>query len=512
MTPSPFESGTPRGGWIAIAVVALAAYAGTLWSSFHFDDYALLADPAVTSSNGWWRVFRPGQTRPLTYFTFWLNYRLGGMEPLGYHAVSLALHLAAVATAWVVFRRLAAPWPALIATGVFALHPLQSEAVVYVFARATLLAALFCLLAWRDWLSGRVWRAAGWFVLAILAKEECVAFPVFLWGVEWLQGRWQQVYWPALAGMLAASVAAGVRLLYVASQTKGSGLGRVEGITSWSYLLSQPKVIWNYFSLLLCPVNQNFDHDMRVVIGWDWLSAAAIAGLMAVVGLALWRLRQGGVWLIGALVLLAPSSSMIPLADLMFEHRLYLPLISLAILAGLLLERLPRPAVAAILLALSAATWARGRVWATEETLWSDAAAKSPQKVRPKLHLARAVAQKDPQRARSLLLEARRLDPANPETFTQMGALLLDHRDPYGALQEFDETLRRQRDSPDAYSNRGTALYLLGRLGEAEAEFAKALTLDPCHRNARHNLALVYRTQGDEERRRNVETPPPHCR
>jgi Flp pilus assembly protein TadD len=127
------------------------------------------------------------------------------------------------------------------------------------------------------------------------------------------------------------------------------------------------------------------------------------------------------------------------------------------------------------------------------------------------LQLARAVAQVNPERAVALLEEARRLDASNPETFTQMGSLLLDQRDPYGALQEFDQALRRAPDSPDAHSNRGTALFLLGRLGEAEAEFLEALHLDPCHANARHNLVLLYQTRGEDDRRQEIETPPPAC-
>ena len=69
------------------------------------------------------------------------------------------------------FLRITNPLAALMATAIFALHPLQTEAVAYVFARATLLATLFCLLAWRDWLAENHWRADGWFLLGLLAKE-----------------------------------------------------------------------------------------------------------------------------------------------------------------------------------------------------------------------------------------------------------------------------------------------------------------------------------------------------
>ncbi|MBI3664729.1 MAG: tetratricopeptide repeat protein [Acidobacteria bacterium] len=513
MTPlSPRAGKGSSWGLGAILLLALAAYSQTLASSFHLDDYAIFADPYLTAPGGWWRVFRLEQTRPLTYLTFWLNYCLGEAQPWGYHAVNLVLHLAATAALFSVLPRIVGPRAALIGAALFALHPLQTEAVAYVFARATLLATLLCLVAWRSWLDGRVWPAAGWFALAVLAKEECVAFPVFLLGTEWIEGRWRRASWPPWLCMLGVSAAASGRLLYVAARTKGAGVGpALEGITPWTYLLTQARVIWRYLLLVVWPAGQSIDHDVKVFSHWDWLTVAGFLGLAVLVAASLRWVRAGGIWILGTLVLLAPSSSIVPAADLMFEHRMYLPMISLAVVAGLALARVRPPVLMATALAPTVASGWRARVWRSEESLWSDAAAKSPGSVRSRLQLARAVAATEPERARSLLLKARRLDPRNPETFTQMGTLLLDERDASGALAEFEEALRLQPASVDAHSNRGTALYLLARWEEAEAEFLRALELDPCHFNARHNLALLYSTAGAKTRRRTPPAPS-NCR
>jgi len=186
-------------------------------------------------------------------------------------------------------------------------------------------------------------------------------------------------------------------------------------------------------------------------------------------------------------------------------------MISLAVAAGLLLAKIPRPAVVALAIAMAAGTWARARVWSSEETLWSDTSRKSPAKVRPKLQLARAIAAKDPARAEALLLEAQQFEPENPEVHTQLGTLLLDRGDAAGALRQFDQALRRQPDSADAHSNRGVALYLLGRLEESQSEFERALQLDRCHPNARHNLDLLYKARGDERRRFALERSSTEC-
>ena len=74
---------------VGLAAAVLAVFGGLATASFHLDDYAIFSDPVLTSGSGWWEVWRPIQTRPLTYFTFWLNYQLGGENPAGYHVLSL---------------------------------------------------------------------------------------------------------------------------------------------------------------------------------------------------------------------------------------------------------------------------------------------------------------------------------------------------------------------------------------------------------------------------------------
>ena len=166
--------------------LTLLALSPALVGSFHFDDYFMLTDPVVQARSGWWEVFGFDRTRPLSYLTFWLNYQLGGDDPLGYHILNLLLHLATVLAAWYVFRRLATDRVALLAAGLFALHPVQTEPVNYVFARATILTTLFCLLAWSAWIDGRYKRSVFHFALALLAKEEAAALPLFLLGYEYL--------------------------------------------------------------------------------------------------------------------------------------------------------------------------------------------------------------------------------------------------------------------------------------------------------------------------------------
>src|SRR5450432_2078368 len=159
---------------------ALAAFGGSLGSGFHFDDYAIFSDPVLRSSPGLMHLFDLRQTRPLTYLTFWLNDQAGGQTGFGYHAVNLLLHLAAAMLAYECLRRLLPPQAAFLAAALFAVHPIQAEAVNYVWARSILLAALLCFASLLEWIQDRPFAAVAWFAAALLAKEECAAFPLFL--------------------------------------------------------------------------------------------------------------------------------------------------------------------------------------------------------------------------------------------------------------------------------------------------------------------------------------------
>jgi len=107
--------------YLVLAAAVLIGFGGVLTASFHLDDYAIFSDPVLTSGSGWWEVWRPMQTRPLTYFTYWMNHQLGGEDPVGYHALSLAIHLAAVLLLYDTLRRIVGPTPALIAAAIFGL-------------------------------------------------------------------------------------------------------------------------------------------------------------------------------------------------------------------------------------------------------------------------------------------------------------------------------------------------------------------------------------------------------
>lgn len=466
----------------------MAAFGVSLASGFHFDDYAIFSDRILTSPSGWMGVWALRQTRPLTDLTFWLNYLAGGQDPLGYHLVNLALHIGAVLLAYACLRRLVPERAALVGAAIFAVHPLQAEAVNYVWARGILLATVLCLASLRAWLDGRVWVAVGWFAAALLANEECAAFPVVLWilgraeaGPEGAPRGRSPV---PLGAMLALSLAAGVRVIYAAT-TPGSTAGAHAGVTAWKYFLTQGAVILRYLRLLAFPHGFTVDPDIRTPAVW----AGALAWA-AVAGLAVWawreRARGWTMGLLAGLILLLPSSSIFPAADLAADRRMYLPMLGFAAAAGILLGRIkvnaPAAALVSVLLVLSVF---RTAVWMSDASLWREAVRRAPEKVRPKVQLSRDVPAGE---ALELLTAARNLAPYDASVAAETGKVLLEERQVDAALIEFGRALALDPNNAQHHNNRGVALSLLGQTEAARADFKEALAIDPGLTEASENL------------------------
>ena len=470
-----------------LLAAALLAFGASLGSSFHFDDYAIFSDPALESTRGWIEVWAPLQTRPLTYFTFWLNRQIGGGDPLGYHLFNLVFHMAAVLLAWECLRRLLPEPAAWIAGVLFALHPIQSEAVDYVWARSILLAAVFCFAALYLWLQGRQWAAVACFAAALLAKEECAAFPLLLAWLHWrgsLPGG--QKSRAALAAMFALALAAGARVIWATAVIPGAPAGPQAGISPLQYFLAQGAVIWRYLQLVVIPYGYTVDADVSASF---WLRIGAWLLLAAATLWLLRRNREIATWWIGGLILLIPSSSLFPAADLSADRRMYLPMFCFAAALALLLARIRTPAVfAAIALVLAGLSVQRTLVWMTEESLWREAVERAPKKLRPKLQLARAL---PAAKGLELLGKARLESPYDPAIAAETGKILLAEGQPDGALEEFGRALALAPTDARNMNNRGVALLALGQTEAARADFERALRTLPSLAEARENLAKL---------------------
>lgn len=450
---------------------ALIAFGGCVRAAFEFDDLALFSKSPVALPARWIDCFR--QTRPLTELTFWLNDAFFGRTPLSWHVVDLLLHLVVVALVWDVLRILIGDRAGFLGAAIFAVHPMMTEPVAYVFARATLLAALFSLLAIRGWIAGRFWTSVMWFTVAMLAKEECATVPLLL--VLLPKPR----NWRAFTAMLAVGLAIGIRTMLAGAAMEGSGVGTHAGISPFAYLGSQGIAIWRYLKLFVIPWGFSIDPSLVRPSGWvailAWLALAAVCFIPF----------RGRFWFLMGLLLLAPSSSILPAADLAADRRMYLPMIAFCACAGILLEAVDRRAVVAIVVGLMAISIRYSILWIDPVSLWGEAVRLAPRAIRPRIHLARAL---PPERAIEELKDAPQDDAP---VATEQGRLLLTLGQPAEALSAFGRALALTPNDAKAISNRAVALAALGSRDAAIAEFQRALEKDTCLTDARENLSKL---------------------
>lgn len=408
------------GRWVWIGVGALIvatalAYLPALDAGFlTWDDDAYIRENRlVRDPRGLWTIWNPaGRTLPAYYpvvfSSFWAEYRLFGPNPLPYHVTNVLLHLANVALAFLVARRLEAPRGiALAAAAVFALHPVQTESVMWIAERKNLLSALFLfatvLLYLRHRRTGRVSQYAAsilLYALALLSKTQVVALPLFLAAWEWLRGEGKNRRVPA-SGVLARLLP--MLALSLVAATLSATFER-EIVPEW-YDLPLPeerpfiaaRAAWFYVGKLLLPVGLSPIHakwpvDPASLEAW----AALLSWPLLLATVLRWRRALPPLPLLGATLFLAallPVLGLWPFAwqhlSFVGNHFLYISCLggglAIAALAGLALDRAVFSArrllaVAAIpflgLLALQ--THREARHWRNDVHLWRHAASANP--------------------------------------------------------------------------------------------------------------------------------------
>jgi Flp pilus assembly protein TadD len=299
---------------------------------------------------------------------------------------------------------------ALVAALLFAAHPIQTQAVTYIVQRLTSLATLFYLATLWMYLTARLEDARHYWVVfllmlaAMLTKEISITLPFaillselffFPPSAEDPLGK-KLVHWIPFAAFLLI-----IPLLYLTHphllvRTGGSMniLPSVAGnISRWDYLLAQFRVERTYLRLLFFPVNQCVDYDYLYSSGWkDPDTWAAFSLLSSIFILSLASFKKNRLITFGVLwffLTLSVESSLIPIPDLIFEHRLYLPMFGFVLFLTSLLWTLLRSAKwftaisLTIVVVFSGMAYARNEVWKSPISLWQDTVKKSPRKWRP---------------------------------------------------------------------------------------------------------------------------------
>lgn len=523
---------------LLIIGIGLVIYLPSFQASFHLDDGPSIQRNASLRQLEPGPIFRFWPTRFATYFSLALTFSLGGLEPFLYHLGNVLIHLINSLTVFFLLRRLLGrehPIAALFGALFFLVHPIQTQAVTYVIQRATSLAAGFYLLSLLFYLRSRDQNGRQIYYLfsliftagALLSKEFACTIPLALLLAEFtpLRGRSSKKggrFW-RLSPFFFLSLVVPILVLihhhnpyYQDSGQIGWLFGATAGDnTPGGYLLTQSRAFITYLRLVVLPLHQQVEYDYprifslftpSVVIG---ISAYLALILTAVFCIRRRKIRLAGYGIAFFLLALLPESSLIPINDLIVEHRLYLPLFGAVLVFAVLLsslERFPRSRfilTAALILALGRMTYARNLTWQNPVTLWEDNVARAPRMARIRGNLGKAYLDRDRyERAAEEFKKMIEFDPSAVGAYNNLAVIYIDHLKDYARAEKYIEaSLALRPDYPAGYLNRGVIHLNQRRLKPAIREFEKALEFDPENLLAHYNLSACYINLGDMYRR-----------
>jgi Flp pilus assembly protein TadD len=538
---------TPLGGALVIAAAVLLAYHNSFNVPFVFDDeMAIVANSSL--HNLWTACFPPPDLtglpisgRPVVNFSLGLSYALSGNAVWSYHVFNLLVHISAGLVLFGVVRRTltssvgaqaccalgdgrskSAPLQsdalpiALVAALLWTLHPLQTESVTFISQRAEALLGLFYLLTlWcfiRAVEPGAPPKWARWaFVTCLLGmatKEVMVSAPLFvvLYDRAFVAGSWREV-WARHRKIHLALASTWLLLAWFVLQeggARGVSAGFGLGVSWWTYLLKQCDAIVLYLKLSFWPHPLVLDYGTGLVrsVADVWWQAAVMVALFAG---TLWALvRKPALGCVGAwfFMILAPSSSVVPLVgQTVAEHRMYLPLAAVVVLAVtwsyLRFGRKALVVLAAIGGLLIAVTVGRNEDYSSAIGICEDTVAKCPGNARARALLAdyyRRAGRLDD--ARKQLERSLELEPGVRPVLNNLGDVWQELGQPAKAVVCFQQALALKPGDAATLNNLGNALILSGHVPEGIAQLETALRLDPAASATRANLANALARSG----------------
>ena len=555
---------------LLIALVALLAYSNTFQSPFQWDeedfivqnpivrDLEYFASPSKAKGiDPDYYIFL--RTRYVGYLTFALNYQIHGFDVLGYHLVNLTIHiLNAILVYFLVQLTFKTPFLketplrnhssqiALFSAFLFVSHPVQTEAVTYIFQRHAsfvtffYIGSLVCYVLWR--LKGEAKEVSQWkrlsvyglsllsCILARKTKENAFTLPIVLLLYECFFFKGSIKSRVILLTPFLLTLAIIPLTILGGEKSLGQMMDRMldpsslltKGVAKETYLVTQFRVMVTYLRLLFIPVSQNLDYDYPLFS--NVLTPEVLVSLLlhlALLGVAVylflkskstlrdWRVISFGMfWFY---ITLSVESSIIPLKMILCEYRIYLPslgffvaVVSLIFLGvarfGVTLGGLRKTGIvflACVVGLFTVLTFARNSLWADQIRLWEDVAKKSPSNARGRYNLGLSLARQGRlDEAMKEFQATLNLDPREAKAHLNLGLIYDRQGRPEGALQELQVALELEPNNAKIHYNLGVILARWGRTEEAKRAFENTVKLNPYDASAHNNLGVLLVQQG----------------
>lgn len=525
---------------LLIAAVGGAIYANSLSVPFVFDDDESIARnvfirelwpltnafkaPAKTTVDG----------RPVLCLSLAINYAIGGLDVRVYHITNILIHICAALALFGVVRRTLlteklrpsfgdkANGVALAAALTWVAHPLCTQAVTYVIQRAESLMAMFylltvyCALRALHASRSRFWPFASVVAcaLAMGTKEVAISAPILVWLVDrtLFAGsfaaalRKRPVFYAALVGTMLIQIA----LVLDSPRPDAAGFGTAAQ-QPLAYLATQFGVIVHYLRLAVWPTGLCIDYAwpiaktaMEIVPPMILIATIFIATIRAIAVNSAWGIAGSAFFMI-----LAPTSSVLPMMDPIFEHRFYLPLavvcVSAVCLLAMLLKRLSADiarriapvAITALVVTLGLLTVQRNAVYQTDLGLWQDTLAKRPENVRAMVNVGIAhLLDGNDKDAVAVLMQAVEKNPRHAEAQQNLATALTRLGKFEDAIAHYEECLRHSENYYQAHYNLALVLEQLDRDQDAARHYEESLRIYPEYPEANEKYARLLARHG----------------
>jgi tetratricopeptide (TPR) repeat protein len=490
-----------------IILLGIIIYSNSFNNSFHLDDsFHIIKNTTIRSLTDLKSIWNFNHSRFIAYITFAINYHFGKLNVWGYHLVNIGIHLFNACLVYLLtLLILSAPafrdapisrnkkLIALFTGLLFVSHPLATQSVDYIVQRMASLAAMFYFLSLVLYLKARISEKrnintyllfAGSIasaLLGFLTKENVFTLPfaIVLFELFFFKSNKQPLYSKNYSILLLIGISILITIFILTRFTFSifnpipPTVGNDYTVTPFNYLFTQFSVIVKYIQLLILPINQNLDYDFPISNSFiDLRTMISFLVLLTIIGLSIYFFKKNRIISFGIIwffLTLSIESSFLPLQDLIFEHRTYLPsygffLILTTVVYGFIWNNNKSLAITVLVVIIginSILTYERNKVWKDDVTLWTDVVAKSPYKARP------------------------------------MGTLGDAYRDlgKYNAaIEKYNAAIQINSKYSTAYHDRAGVYGQIGQWDKAIADYSKAIDIDPSYKRAFYNRGNAFAT------------------
>ncbi|MFC1813271.1 tetratricopeptide repeat protein [Thermodesulfobacteriota bacterium] len=549
------------GPWFALILIGLSVftiYSNIYNSPFVFDDEpCIVENKNIQNLSSYLSPSKLLKPRAVVDLTFALNYRFGKLNVFGYHLINVWIHIINGFLVYLlVLAILKQPYESdpsnfesagfsiktisLFSALIFVVHPIQTQAVTYTVQRYASMSAMFYMGSMLCYIYARTAqlktaekvsykpKVLGLYTLSIvcgmlafLSKENTATLPGAILLMEYLIVNGTRHSWKKTLPWFALALSCWVLfVLFVSGLFRGELGGanfledvsaltkETETVSRWRYLCTQFNVLAIYIRLLFMPVKQSLDYMYPFKTGfWDGLTPLVFMFLVTIAGFGIRSIRRRPVVAFSIFyffITLSIESSIIPLKDALFEHRLYLPMFGFVLFASYQLfhylysKRLLALALSvSIIVSLGTATYLRNKTWKDSITLWSDVVSKNHLNYRAHNNLG-AILDKQGRIDEAIrrYYESLRIRPDYETAHYNIGNILIKQGHIEEAIGHYLAALRIEPDYADAHNNLGIALSNQGRLDEAIGHYLEALLINPDYADAHNNLGNALRKQG----------------